>query len=88
MEQNIIQVKADKVCAVCRKEKSVQRHHIVFNAYGGDNSKENIVMLCRKCHDKYHKQIPKKSNSIPFMKKNWDEWFKLNKRIKLCGVSA
>ena len=29
-------------------------HHLVFRSQGGNDSIENLMGLCRKCHDKAH----------------------------------
>jgi len=37
-------------CEYCGK-KAIDPHHIIYRSHGGDNKKENIVALCRTCHD-------------------------------------
>ncbi len=29
-------------------------HHIIFKSQGGDDTKENLILLCRFCHGRYH----------------------------------
>jgi len=43
-----------KVCADCGDTENLQRHHLVSVMLGGRNVKENLVWLCKKCHDKRH----------------------------------
>jgi len=42
-----------EVC-VCR---AVDLHHIVYKSQGGSDSIDNIIALCRICHDKAHNEI-------------------------------
>ncbi len=37
-------------CEYCGK-KAVDPHHIVPRSQNGSNEKENLIALCRKCHD-------------------------------------
>lgn len=46
------------VCQCCGAEhedgKRLELHHIVPVSYGGKNNKSNLVICCRKCHQKMH----------------------------------
>jgi len=33
----------------------IDAHHIVYKSRLGPDSKENLITLCRKCHDQVHK---------------------------------
>jgi len=32
-------------------------HHIIFKSQGGDDTPENLINLCRNCHDKAHGKV-------------------------------
>jgi len=34
--------------------KSVDIHHLIFKSQGGKDSADNLIALCRKCHEKAH----------------------------------
>ncbi len=42
------------VCQNCGSTIEVQGHHIIDYQYGGSDSVDNIVTLCRECHKKAH----------------------------------
>lgn len=37
-------------CEYCGK-KAVDPHHIIFRSRGGNNSEDNLIALCRECHE-------------------------------------
>lgn len=52
-------------CEVCRSI-AVDIHHITYRSQGGQNNIENLIALCRNCHNRAHfKQEPYlKSNAL------------------------
>ena len=50
-------------CEICGTEENLQAHHKDMNPY--NNSKENIMTLCARCHTKLHwvtgKKMPRRS---------------------------
>jgi hypothetical protein len=44
----------DSKCAKCLQQKPLDIHHIVFKACGGSNRRDNLMALCRECHDYIH----------------------------------
>jgi len=42
------------LCENCQKEIASDIHHIRFKSRGGEDSIENLMALCRKCHKKAH----------------------------------
>ena len=45
-------------CQQCKKnaDSELHIHHIVFRSNGGTDTKNNLVTLCKPCHDKLHKK--------------------------------
>jgi len=41
---------SDTKCALCRREDSLEAHHIIPQAEGGKDLKNNIMTLCSDCH--------------------------------------
>lgn len=41
-------------CFMCNSDKNLEHHHIIPVVEGGDNSKKNLISLCRDCHVKIH----------------------------------
>ncbi len=40
-------------CRLCGR-KADDIHHIVFRSQGGTNEEDNLICLCRACHEKAH----------------------------------
>ena len=55
-------------CQYCRgksKDKRLHCHHIIFKTNGGSDEPENLIVLCRTCHDNLHdKKITLKLKGI------------------------
>jgi hypothetical protein len=54
------------ICNVCKKNKSVDTHHINYQSLSDNNgffenyhknTKHNLIPICKECHDKEHKGI-------------------------------
>jgi len=46
------------LCQHCKgklKDKRLHAHHIVFRSKGGTNSPDNLITLCKSCHNSLHK---------------------------------
>ncbi len=44
-------------CQYCKgksKDSKLEVHHIIFRCYGGSDESENLITLCKTCHDKLH----------------------------------
>lgn len=42
-------------CACCGKGTlETEWHHIIYRSHGGDESDENMLEVCRECHEKIH----------------------------------
>ena len=44
--------KGKQFCAICGTTKNIHIHHIIPYRYTEDNSKSNLIPLCRSCHRK------------------------------------
>lgn len=65
-------------CQHCKgksKDKRLEVHHIIYRSNNGSNTQENLITLCKTCHDKLHtneielnlKGIKKKYKDATFM---------------------
>jgi len=41
-------------CRNCGFRSELHVHHIVYRSLGGDDSLENLLVLCARCHDGIH----------------------------------
>lgn len=41
-------------CEVCERRLGVDPHHRIYRSQGGHDVPENLVWLCRACHDDVH----------------------------------
>mgnify|MGYP001609636203 FL=1 len=50
-------------CQFCGKKENVHlaAHHLVWREHGGQDTPENLVTLCEKCHDRVHKDAKSKA---------------------------
>lgn len=44
-----------QTCQICGSTAEPEGHHVFDYQYGGDADVDNIVTLCRECHNKAHK---------------------------------
>jgi len=45
------------ICQYCKgktKDSKLEVHHIIFRRNGGSDEQENLITLCKTCHDKLH----------------------------------
>lgn len=48
------------ICQYCKgkeKDKRLETHHIIWRSNGGADHQDNMIILCKTCHDKIHKKI-------------------------------
>lgn len=48
--------KYGKKCKRCESKKKLHVHHKTYERLGNENIETDLVVLCNKCHDKYHKK--------------------------------
>lgn len=42
------------ICEICGKKGQTEKHHIKTKGSGGNDTEENLIEVCRKCHTKIH----------------------------------
>lgn len=52
------------MCQHCNKRQAADIHHIIFKSQGGSDEIENLIALCRECHDKAHGKLKKGEKKI------------------------
>ena len=74
INNNLVEIKTSNynssifmdICNVCKKNKSVDTHHINYQSLSDDNgffenfhknAKHNLIPICKDCHDKEHNGI-------------------------------
>ena len=55
-------------CEICKSIKDIQRHHIKPKVLQGDNTKDNILNVCHRCHKLIHKLGIFEMDNINFLK--------------------
>ena len=45
---------ADYIPCACCNSKSIDIHHLIFKSQGGKDEPDNLISLCRECHNKAH----------------------------------
>jgi 5-methylcytosine-specific restriction endonuclease McrA len=60
-------------CQDCGRSQNLQVHHIRPRSRLGDDTEENLITLCAKCHGArhLHHQTPRVSNIEPDTQKLW-----------------
>ena len=51
------------LCAECKKYLPLDLDHKIKRSRGGDNSKANVQLICRKCHDRLDNMPDSKKNN-------------------------
>ena len=44
-------------CQLCGSMSNLEVHHQQFRSHSGDDSDENLVTLCRSCHNETHNNV-------------------------------
>lgn len=44
----------DWKCRSCNNRNGLDPHHVIFQSAGGSDTLDNLLALCRKCHDDIH----------------------------------
>lgn len=51
--RNMVHERDGNACILCGWTLGVDCHHVIFRSAGGEDTAENMVCLCRKCHQIY-----------------------------------
>jgi 5-methylcytosine-specific restriction endonuclease McrA len=51
---SLVRVRDHYRCRHCQSTFMVEAHHIKFRSAGGEDSTENVALLCRPCHRDIH----------------------------------
>lgn len=57
--KSYVLVRDDYTCQHCKgksKDDRLEVHHIQFKSEGGSNEEENLITLCKSCHNKVHQK--------------------------------
>lgn len=77
---------SDRTCCLCRSSNAVQVHHIDGNP--GNNTIDNLAVLCINCHDQITKKGGITKNTSPgLVRKYQDEWYKIVRKRKAKQIS-
>ena len=52
------QFRESRCCSECGSKKKLTLHHIIPKSLKGKSTKENLIVLCRNCHNKEHSLKP------------------------------
>jgi hypothetical protein len=42
-------------CEICELRPGVDPHHLTYRSQGGHDTADNLVWVCRECHDDIHR---------------------------------
>ena len=63
----------DWICVVCRSQRSVVLHHIIYRSKGKrSEAMSNLAPLCIDCHERVHREGAKKW--VPILKNRLSEY--------------
>ena len=71
----VIYERAGGVCEVCRVGiwfTTFEAHHRKLRTRGGDDSPENLLALCSRCHKWVHDN-PAEATALGYMVSSWDD---------------
>lgn len=71
-----------KHCKLCESNKDLQVHHITYENLKNEKD-EDIILLCKNCHEKEHTRISKSKNSITAYYKSMPDLNKYWERVKI-----
>lgn len=51
---DLAKTREDFECELCSNDTNLHGHHIIDVGFGGKGEPENILVVCKPCHDKIH----------------------------------
>lgn len=46
--------RSNGICELCKRRKVTDIHHIIYRSQLGTSQLDNLMALCRECHEKAH----------------------------------
>ena len=81
-------VESRNTCNLCWRSREVQIHHIFAVELGGDNSEENLIVVCLNCHSEAHTKKEMARNLKPQTLRLYKEtWLDLLRRYPLAPLT-
>ena len=71
-------------CAVCGKAGETEWHHIIYRSHGGDEADENMLEVCRECHEKIHARLIS-PDEVAFARLTAGSYLEENRRVTTFG---
>jgi 5-methylcytosine-specific restriction endonuclease McrA len=59
-------VRAQRACALCPATRELQVHHRSYARLGCEQP-EDLIVLCRNCHQRHHGILPKEPTETPLL---------------------
>ena len=50
----LAKIREGYVCELCQSDLDIHGHHILDYSFNGEATPENILVVCKVCHDKVH----------------------------------
>ena len=72
-------------CAVCGKAGETEWHHIIYRSHGGDEADENMLEVCRECHEKIHARLIS-PDEVAFARLTAGSYLEENRRVTTYGA--
>ena len=72
-------------CAVCGKAGETEWHHIIYRSHGGDEADENMLEVCRECHEKIHARLIS-PDDVAFARLTAGSYLEENRRVTTYGA--
>lgn len=63
-------------CVACEEKESLEIHHIKPTRLGGNNTIDNLCVLCRSCHIKIHYKKPNDDAMKSYINFEIGKWYR------------
>ncbi|MCU2844573.1 HNH endonuclease [Enterobacter hormaechei subsp. steigerwaltii] len=51
---SLAKTRENNICELCQNDTNIHGHHIIDVGFGVGGEPENILVVCKPCHDKIH----------------------------------